>query len=76
MKKIFYKKGNENFFTLSREEIWNIDNPDFSKEQKIIFIILRDYIKEKKQLKYYYPFIKGSIKNTINKLINISTKLK
>lgn len=68
-KKIFYApKDKEWFYEMTRDTIWK--HKKWNKEQKVIFIILRDYIRFRKYtLKSKYPFDKGNIKNKIKRLI-------
>jgi len=74
-KKLFYTdKDNSWFYEMTRDEIWR--NKKWSKEQKVIFIILRDHIYYKKyHLKTHYPFYKGQIKHEINSLVRKIYKL-
>lgn len=69
-KKIFYKSNNHSFFMMTYDEIWH--NDKLTDEEKVICIILRDYIYDMKYNKHSkYPFLKGNIKYTINHLIRI-----
>lgn len=67
-KRLFYKNNNESFFDMTYDEIWHYDK--LTDDQKVICIILRNYIYNKKYVyKEKYPFIKGKVNKTINMLI-------
>lgn len=67
-KRMFYKSNNDSFFNMTYDEIWH--NEKLTDEQKVICIMLRKYIYNMKYIKKSkYPFNKGNIKSTINRLI-------
>lgn len=72
-KKLFYKKDNDWFFNMTRENIWKENR--FSEEQKVILILLRDYIKERRNNNEQYPFTKGMVKWRIKNIIKIYDKI-
>ena len=67
-KRMFYKSNNNSFFDMTYDEIWH--SSKFTDEQKVICIMLRNYIYNMKyERKSKYPFVKGNVKNTIKWLI-------
>lgn len=67
-KRIFYKTNNNSFFNMTYDEIWH--NEKLTDEQKVICIMLRDYIHRRKyETLSKYPFDKGNIKWRIKYII-------
>lgn len=65
---LFYKSKNINYLLKSRWYIWNDER--LSYEDRILIIILKDYIYNAKSNNYKYPFQKNKIISTIKMLIN------
>ena len=74
-KKLFYKENNMSYLENSRYwDIWT--DKRISIEQRILVIMLRDYIYDRKIKKFKYPFDKKQIKRTINNIISSFKKSK
>ena len=67
-KRLFYKKNNIEYLNKTFWEIWNDER--MSYEQRVLVIMLRDYIRNAKKNGLKKPYNKGNIKTTINLIIN------
>lgn len=73
-KKIFYKENNQWFYKMSNFDIWNDDR--LNNEQKVICILLKNYLLDAKYIKKQkYPFT-TNIKRQIKILISNAISLK
>ena len=67
-KRLFYKKNNIEYLNKTFWEIWNDER--MSYEQRVLVIMLRDYIRNAKKNGLKKPYNKGNIKTTRNLIIN------
>lgn len=72
-KRIYFKSNNDWFYEMSNYDIWISEK--YNIKQKLICIILKDYLKNRKHKKEKLPFTQGRVKKTIHNLINDYTKL-